>query len=236
LSISFDFVPPLARSGKKPFPEKITDTRGILLFATSFTHVIVTKDSGVTGIDQLKGKKFATQPVGTGSQYAFATLLTANGLSEKDLKLFVGGQSYGSNQIKDRNTVGMTATTAFPGGTISELFTTIGMRFLDVGDAVYEKVQKINPGLVRVTLPAKMYRGQTEPVKGIGTGSVLVTSAAQPEEEIYWITKTLVENLDALKKVHASLKGMTKESIVKLGGCPLHPGAERYYKEIGVIK
>ena len=129
----------------------------------------------------------------------------------------------------------MTATTAFPGGTISELCTSIDMRFLEVDDAIFQKVKEINPGLVRVTLPAGTYAGQEEAVEGIGTGSILVASADMPEDEVYWITKTIVENLDALKEVHASLQGMTKENMVELGGVALHPGAERYYREIGVI-
>jgi uncharacterized protein len=236
LGISMDFVPPLARAGGAPFPEAIEDTRGILLFSKSFTHVLATEESGVTSIEELDGRSFATQPVGTGSQYAFASLLEAYGLTEDSLDLATGGQSYGANQIKDRNLIGMTATTAFPGGTISELCTSINIRFLEVDDAAFQKVKEINPGLVRVTLPAGTYAGQEEAVEGIGTGSILVASADMPEDEVYWITKTIVENLDALKEVHASLQGMTREKMVELGGVALHPGAERYYREIGVIE
>lgn len=236
LGISMDFVPPLARKGGEPFPEPIQDTRGILSFSKSFTHVLVTDESGIQSIVELKGEPFATQPVGTGSQYAFEALLEANGLSEDDLQLSAGGQSFGASQVKDRNAVGMTATTAFPGGTISELFTSMDMEVLGVDEETFEKVQEINPGLVRVTLPAGTYPGQDEAVEGIGTASILVVSADMPDEEVYWITKTIVENLDQLKATHASLKDMTPESMVDLGGVELHPGAERYYREAGIIQ
>ena len=236
LGISMDFVPPLARKGGEPFPSAIQDTRGILSFSKSFTHVLVTEDSGIESIEGLEGESFATQPVGTGSQYAFAALLEANGLSEDDLQLSAGGQSFGANQVKDRNAVGMTATTAFPGGTISELFNSIDMKVLGVDEETFQKVQEINPGLVRVTLPAGTYPGQDEAVEGIGTGSILVASAEMPDEEAYWITKTIVENLDDLKATHASLAGMTPETMVDLGGVELHPGAEQYYREAGIIE
>jgi uncharacterized protein len=236
LGVSMDFVPTMQRAGEKPFPAKSEDARGIMMFSASFTHVLVTKDSGVTSIDQLKGKKFATQPVGTGSQYIFATLLNAYGLAESDLQLFSGGQSYGVNQVKDRNAIGMTATTVFPGGTISELATTIDVQFLGVSDEAFKRVQAINPGLVRLALPAKTYPGQTEPIQGVGTGSILVTSAKMPDDEVYWITKTIVENLEEYKKVHASLSDVTKESLAAFAGVPMHPGAARYYKEAGLIK
>jgi|SaaInl4_135m_RNA_FD_contig_31_35069_length_1179_multi_4_in_0_out_0_1 uncharacterized protein len=234
IGMTFDFVPAMGRAGEKPFPAKVTNVRGVAGFPPSFTHVLVAQDSGIKTFADLKGKKFATQRVGTGSQYAFAKLLLAHGLTEKDLQLFVGGQSYAVNNIKDRNVVGMTATTAFPGSKITELMTTRRMRFLEVGDEAYAKIKEINPGLIRFTLPAGTYRDQDADLPGIGTGTIFVARDNMPEEEAYWLSKTMAENVAALRKVHGSLKKMTKENVAAFGGLEPHPGSLRYFKEAGL--
>ena len=234
MGMTFDFVPAMGRSGEKPFTGKVTNVRGVAGFPPSFTHVLVAQDSGIKTFADLKGKKFATQRVGTGSQYAFAKLLLAHGLTEKDLQLFVGGQSYAVNNIKDRNVVGMTATTAFPGSKITELMTTRRMRFLEVSDEAYAKIKEINPGLIRFTLPAGTYRDQDAALPGIGTGTIFVVNASMPEDEAYWITKTMAENIEALRKIHGSLKKMTKEDVATFAGLEAHPGSLRYFKEVGL--
>ena len=234
LGMTHDFVPAVGRAGDPPFPAKVTNVRGVAGFPPNFTHVLVTADSQIKSFADLKGKKFATQAVGSGTQYAFEKLLIAHGLKEADLEPFVGSQSYAVNNIKDRNVIGMTATTMFPGSKITELMTTRDMHFLGVSDAAYEKVKAMNPGLIRLTLPAGTYRGQNEPVPGIGTGTIFVVNENMPDDQAYWITKTLVENVASLHKVHGSLKKMTEKDVASFNGVEAHPGSLRYFKDAGL--
>lgn len=234
LGMTQDFIPAMGLAGEAPFTEKVTNVRGVAAFPPNFTHVLVAEDSGIKSFADLKGKKFATQAVGSGTQYAFAKLLIAHGLKESDLELFVGSQSYAVDNIKDRNVIGMTATTMFPGSKVTELMTSRSMRFLEVGDEAYKKVKAINPGLIRLTLPAGTYRGQDKPVPGIGTGTIFVVNNDMPDDQAYWITKTMVENIESLRKIHGSLKGMKKEDVAAFTGVEAHPGSSRYFKDAGL--
>jgi len=234
LGFTMSILPELARRAAEPFPHEIEDTRGIAVLFPNFTHVLVRADSGVKSIEDLAGRRFASQPIGTGTQIAFADMLAAHGLSEDDLDLTRGGQTHGADQIRDGHAVGMTATTAAPGGTITELATVHDVVFLPLSDEAYEAMREINPGYVRTELPAGTYPGQDEAVPGTGTDTMLAVSESMPEEEVYWITRTLVENIERVQGIHASLAGLTPERMAAVEGLPLHPGAERYYEEHGL--
>lgn len=235
LGFTMTILPELARQGAEPFPEEVGGTRGIAVLFSNFTHVLVREDGGVETVPDLDGKSFASQPFGTGTQIAFANMLRAYGLSPDDLELTRGGQTHGADQVRDGHAVGMTATTAAPGGTITELASVVDVRFLPLSDEAYDRMTDINPGFVRKTLPAGTYPGQNEAVPGTGTDTILTVSQAMPEEEAYWITKTLVENIDRVKGIHASMSDLTPERLAAVQGVQLHPGARRYYEEQGLL-
>lgn len=235
LGFTTSIIPPLAEQGLEPFPEPVTNARAIAVLWQDFTHVIVREGSDVEEVPDLAGKRFASQPVGTATAVAFANLLEAYGLSEDDLTLTRGGQSHGVDQVKDRNAVGVTATTAAPSGTLTELVSTMDVQFLEVNDEAFQRLREINPGFIRYTLEPGTYPNQEEAVEGVGTTTLLITREDIPDEEVYWITRTLVENVANLNNIHAALAGLTPEAMADVSGIPLHPGAERYYREAGLI-
>lgn len=235
LGFTTSIIPPLAEQGLEPFTEPVTNIRGVAVLWSDFTHVMVREGSGVESIEDLAGTRFASQPVGTATAEAFKSLLQAYGLSEDDLTLTRGGQGHGSDQVKDRNAVGLTATTAAPAGTLTELAATADIDILGVSDEAYERLLEINGGFSRYSLPAGTYNGQDEDVVGVGTTTILVTHDAMSDDEVYWITKTLVENIADVNAIHASLSSLTPERMAAVAGVPLHPGAERYYRDAGLI-
>ncbi len=229
-------VLPMAREGAKPFPKKIDNVRAIGSFMTNATHVMVRKDAGVKSFADLKGKPFATQPIGNVTTLAFQILLNAAGIAEKDLKISRGGQNFGANQLKDRKVVGFTATTGYPAAAFLDAAQTIDVAFLPIDDKTLANVQKVNSGFVRHQLPANLYRGQDKPVPTMATQSMLITNTNVTDDEAYFITKTIVENLNTIKKVHASVKHVTPEFMARPPAVELHPGAKRYYMEKGYLK
>lgn len=235
LGFTMGILPKLAQQGTTPFDSKIESVRGLAVMFPNFAHVMVRKGNGVDSISDLAGKEFASQPVGTGTQLVFVDMLETYGLSEEDLTLTRGGQSHGADQVRDRQAVGLTATTAAPGGTLIELASSHNMAFLGIDDEHFEAMRKLNPGYVRTTLPAGTYPGQDEDVAGVGTDTILVVSEAMPEEHVYWITKVLVENIEKLNKVHSAMRNLTPEGMAKVQGLELHPGARRYYEEAGLL-
>ena len=228
-------VLPMAREGAKPFPKKIGNVRAIGSFMTNATHVMVRSDAGVNNFPDLKGKAFATQPVGNVTTLAFQILIGAYGLKESDLKISRGGQNFGANQLKDRKVVGFTATTGYPAAAFLDAAQTINVKLLGISDDALKKVQSVNSGFVRHQLPANLYKGQTKPVPTMATQSMLITNTNVTDDEAYFITKTIVENLNTIKKVHGSVKHLTPKFMARPPAIELHPGAAKYYKEKGYL-
>lgn len=235
IGFTMSIVPRMAELGLEPFEAPITNVMGIARLSPNKVHVVVSKDSGVTSIKELKGKPFASQPVGNVTTEAFKAVLAANGMKEDDIELTRGGQGYGASQMKDRRVVGFTGTTNVPSPAFADVAQSLDVRFLPLDDETFAAMQKDNPGFVRSVLPAGSYRGQDEDVPTAATDLILITHDRLSDDEAYWITKTLVENLDQVRRIHASLADLTVEGMAQVPGLKLHPGAERYYREAGAL-
>jgi hypothetical protein len=97
-------------------------------------------------------------------------------------------------------------------------------------------VEKIGSPYVAATIPAGTYEGQTEDVSTAAIGNFLVTHADVPEETVYQMTKLVYDNLPTLVAAHAAAKAIKAEAALTGMPVPLHPGAERYFKEAGILK
>lgn len=236
LGYTMTVLPALAAEGVDPFEQPVENIAGISVVFPNFGHVMVREDSGVTSFEDLAGQPFASQPIGTGTQIVFSDMLEIFGLTEDDLNVTRGGQGHGADQVRDRQAVGLTATTAAPSGTLTELATSHSMRFLGLDDDQFEAIREINPGYVRTILPAGTYAGQDEDIAGVGTDTILVVSQDMSDEHAYWITKTLVEGIASLNAAHSSMSDLTPEGMAAVQGVDLHPGARRYYEEAGILQ
>ncbi|MGD8557825.1 MAG: TAXI family TRAP transporter solute-binding subunit, partial [Chromatiales bacterium] len=86
------------------------------------------------------------------------------------------------------------------------------------------------------TIPGGMYRGSDEDTRTFGVGATFVTSTNTPDDTVYTVVKAVFENFDDFKKLHPAFANLKKEEMVKDGlSAPLHPGAEKYYKEAGLL-
>ena len=229
-------VIPLAQQGQKPFPRKIDNVRAIAAVMTNATHILVTNESGVKSLKDLKGRRFVSQPVGNVSQYAFQLILESQGLKESDLQLMRGGQRFGADTVKNRKATGFTATAVFPAGNFANAFRSVPSNFLDIDEETFKYVNGKNPGLFRLSIPANTYEGQTKPIRTVATRALLIVRDDMPEEHAYWLTKTLVENLPTLRKSHKAVRRLDLNIMANPPALPLHAGAKRYYTEAGTLK
>jgi TRAP transporter TAXI family solute receptor len=236
LGMTNGFAVPMAETGEPPFKDKVSGVMGLAVFMVSTVQVPVLADSGVKTYQDLKGKKYCLLPLSASSTIAFQKVLAAYGMSEDDTKFSRGNLGYCVNQIKDRKVIGTSAATAMPVGSYSELAASVPIRFLPVDDGAFERMKANNPAFVRVTMPAGVYKGMEQPVETVGTQALLIGGDALSDEEAYNIVKSMVENLDETRAIHAGMKGTSAESMAAVAGLKLHPGAERYYKEVGVLK
>lgn len=95
-----------------------------------------------------------------------------------------------------------------------------------IGDAAYQSA----------VIPGKTYEGQTADVPSVAVQNFLVTHEDVPVDTVYKMTRSLFENLDQMAAAHAAAKSINRAEALRGMPVPLHPGAEKYYREVGLIK
>ena len=128
--------------------------------------------------------------------------------------------------------------TTVPASFMLDLGTSMKMRMIPVSDAELAKMKELNPGLVRHVIPKGTYSqyGIEEDVATIQAPTILIGHAKTAPDTIYKITKALVEGREDFGRVTAAMKGVSGKDFAQNHGLPFHPGAERYYREAGLLK
>lgn len=204
-------------------------------------------DHGVSTIEEIFENKLPLRigcsPMGSMDAQGAYLLLEHFGVTQADLESWGGSitnQSGSENQaaLQDGKIDFYIDHTSSSSSTMAEIATTCDVTFLQWGDKLVDWFVT-EKGFQRITVPADSFKGQTSEITLPGSPDSIFASDALGEEIVYQVTKTLCENRDNLVATYNSLTPWDVETCMeteKLGGNPLHPGAERYYKEMGYIK
>ncbi|HSE93681.1 MAG TPA: TAXI family TRAP transporter solute-binding subunit, partial [Methylomirabilota bacterium] len=214
-----------------------------LYVATMYPNVwqlVVPADSPIKSLKDLKGKPVALPARGnTSLADGWENLLKANDMTLNDL----GPKNYGpvasnAEAIKNRQAVAAGWFTTVPASFILDLGSTMKLRMIGLTDAEFEAVKKINPGFVRHTIKNGTYaeQGIEGDVQTFQSPTILIASSKTPADVIYRVTKAIVEGRGDYVNVTKAMKDITAQDIGRDYGMPYHPGAAKYYKEIGVLK
>ncbi|PKP84454.1 MAG: C4-dicarboxylate ABC transporter substrate-binding protein, partial [Alphaproteobacteria bacterium HGW-Alphaproteobacteria-2] len=137
----------------------------------------------------------------------------------------------------DNNVDAMVYTVGHPSGAIQEATTACDTVLVNVTGPEIDKLIAENPYYRSATIPGGMYRGSDADVTTFGVGATFVTSADVPEDVVYNVVKAIFADLDQFKGLHPALGVLDPQQMVSDGNsAPLHPGAERYYREAGLLK
>ena len=246
-ALSFSLTNQWAFQGKHAYDRKLDMLRGIAGgMDTYYLAALVRTDSGIETVADLKEKRgrmsLGTLAVGSAGEYGARNLLEALGVTYDDIRK-AGGSVAHTNYptitaaIKDgrMNTLIAVITPAHP--SITEIALQNDVRFLAMTpDVVRTMREQFN--YEPLTMPAGMFRGASQATPTVGFPTVLITRQDVREDLVYLVTKAISENKDKLVAAH---KGLSKfDPMVawkrELVGLPLHPGAERYYREKGWMK
>ena len=128
--------------------------------------------------------------------------------------------------------------TTVPASYILDLGSARKLRMVPVPDDIIEKMRQVNPGFVRHVVAKGTYsaQGLGEDVVTIQSPTILIASSKTPADVIYKVTKAIVDGREAFANVTAAMKGVTAKDMAQNFGMPYHPGAERYYREAGLLK
>lgn len=223
-----------AIAGVDPFETKAQNVRHLMTLYDQIFQMVAPEDSGIKTVADFKGKQITTQPTGNTGEQMTRHILQVYGLSYKDMaKVHLVSYNDSVNLVKDRHADAFSLITTVPAPSITELAMSRKLRIIPVPDDKMQELKKINSGYVRKIIPKGSYEGQTEDVHTFGTYTHLIISAKLPEAFVYDLTKVLAKNVNKLGEVVSAVKGLDVKGMAADVGVPFHPGAEKYYKEVG---
>ena len=214
---------------------------GLRLIANLYpesVHVVVRKGSAIKSVADLKGKRVALDEPGSGTLVNARAILAAYGVKESDIKPEYIKPNQAGDKMKDGSLDAFFFTGGTPAGAIAELATAgTGIDILPIDGPQADALRKASPFFAPDTIPADTYKG-VGAVKTLAVGAQWVTSDKADAATVYEITKALFSDAaqQQLQAGHAKGKTITKENAVRGAGIPFHPGAERYYKEAGLLR
>ena len=217
---------------------KTPDVRTIANYSATPQHIMVRLGANITSIADLKGKKMEMLAAGDGVEVSTRKVLSALGMKWEDIKPeYSGNRVQAASRLKTGQADGIIDATGLGAAWITDIVGD-GSRFtfLSLSDAEIGKILAANKEFSRMDIPAGTYRGQDKTISGVGVWTVIVCSKNLSDDLVYNITKQLFANQQFLKERHNYFKDLSPQNIVGAVVAPLHPGAARYYKEIGVLK
>jgi uncharacterized protein len=223
--------------GRPPFKAKMTEMRQLANLYPQYFQMPVLVSSGIKSVADLKGKIIAPGPKGQTGEFAARQVLEIYGLSYNDMKK-VQHVSYNDTValMKDGHCDAWLLCTTIPASSIMDLASTRKIDLLALPEDKIAAMRKLNAGYVRKVIPKGTYQGVDHDVQTIGWYTHLIVSAKLPEDLVYKMTKSLANNLERYGAIVKAMKGLKAADLAEDIGIPLHPGALRYYKEIGAIK
>lgn len=240
------FVNAAAYRGLPPYDRPMTELRALAGgMSMNFFHFFVAADSPIRTMDEVFGQKkklrIAVSPAGTSDEWVFRKVLEYYKTNYKDLEKagFVfsrGNYAHQANQFKDGNVDAVFTFLALPGAAVTEASVGRKLRLIDFPEDLLDYLGQF--GILPGKIPVGTYpkAANTRDVVTARSGSVITVHKDMPEDLAYRITRAINENLDKVHKIHASLKPYRVVDGPTGCGVPLHPGAERYYREKGVLK
>jgi TRAP transporter TAXI family solute receptor len=142
-----------------------------------------------------------------------------------------------SQALCDGNIDAFFYTVGHPSGAIKEATTSCDSTIVAVDNEATQTLVDDNPYYRVATIPGGMYRGNDEDVKTFGVAATFVTSSDVDEDVVYEVVKAVFENFDSFKRLHPAFSNLKKEEMVSDAlSAPLHKGAEKYYREAGLIE
>lgn len=215
------------------FKAKLDKLRGIAAVYPNYIQIVASKESGITDFAGLKGKGLSVGAPKSGTELNARKIFEAAGSSYSDLgKTEFLPFAESVELIKNRQLDATLQSAGLGVASIKDLATSVDINVVAIPSDV---VAKLGSPYIAATIPAGTYKGQDKDVPTVAVGNFLITGADVSEETAYQMTKQLFENLPDMVAAHKAATAISIEKALEGMPVPLHPGAERYYKEKGLL-
>ncbi|WP_349572468.1 TAXI family TRAP transporter solute-binding subunit [Azotobacter salinestris] len=217
------------------FKAPLKNLRAIAGTYNNYIQVVASADSGIKTLADLKGKRISVGAPKSGTELNARAIFKAAGMSYKDLgKVEFLPYAESVELIKNRQLDATLQSSGLGMAAIRDLATTMPVTFVAIPAEVVEKIG--SPAYQAGTIPAGTYEGQKEDVPTVAITNILVSHAKVSDEVAYQMTKLMFDNLGRLATAHSAAKEIKLETATRNLPIPLHPGAERFYREAGVLQ
>lgn len=216
--------------------QPITNLRAIASLYPETIHIVATKASGIKTIEDLKGKRVGVGAPNSGTAADAEIILNAHGIAFGDIKAdYLSFTEVAQRLIDGQIDAGFT-TAGFPTSSIINIATKRDIVLIPISAERIKELVEAIPYYGATVIPGGLYKGVDEDVPALATPALWIADAKLSPTLVYKMTKALWEHRDVLEKVHSQGKNITLETALDGIGIPLHPGAEKYYKEVGLIE
>jgi TRAP transporter TAXI family solute receptor len=217
------------------FRTSLRNLRGVAAIYRNYIQLVVSESSGVKTLLNLKGKRVSVGPKQSGTELNARAIFAAAGLSYANFNrtdYLPFGQS--AKMIENGELDATLQSAGLGVDSIRHLSTAVPIRMVAIPKEIVMKIG--DPAYVPSVIPAGTYEGQSEPVETAAVVNFLVTREDLSDDVVYAMTKAIFSNLNELVQIHPAAREIAIKDAVSGMPLPLHPGAERYYREIGLVK
>ncbi|HWL12673.1 MAG TPA: TAXI family TRAP transporter solute-binding subunit [Ureibacillus sp.] len=227
-----------AYNGEGTFKNKRYD--GVRILANLYpnvSHIVVLNDDDIQSIEDLRGKSFVYGAAGSSTEMESKLVLEAHGIKADEVKGNYVGFTEATDLMRNGQVDGVNIYSGVPAAATTELISTLDTKVLNFSEEAIQQMVDQYPWNFKYVIEANTYDKQPEPITTVGQYSTIVIDESVSEEAAYELTKILWENVDELEKSFSIAKQFDPQKAIEgTAGVPLHPGAEKYYKEIGVME
>jgi len=225
--------------GLKPYKKEFNKMRGMGILFANWGEPYTLKKSGIRTYFDLKGRTICGGAPGGSMHKLFFDWVKIHGLDpEKDMKIVFMPARGAVDALKTGQIDAAMQIAAIPTADITELSLTHEVEIIRFAPGHRDKLVKAMPKYLPMTIPAGTYRGIDEDVETVGMAALWACKLDLPDDLVYRLVKAIYSpaGLEYLVKVHPAAKGIKLENAAKWNPIPLHPGAEKFFREAGVLK
>jgi hypothetical protein len=223
----------------QPFVDQgaFTDLRSVFSLHTEAFTVIVRSDSGIKKLDDLVGKRVNIGNPGSGNRATMEVVMKAKGWTRESFKL--ASELKGSEQpqaLCDNKIDAMIYNAGHPNGAVQEVATSCDVKIISVDSPEIDKLLANNAYYAYTEIPKGMYAGNPNSVKTFGVKATFVSTVKVSDDIVYQVVKSVFDNFENFKTLHPVFSNLDPKKMVTEGNtAPLHKGAERYFREKGLL-
>ena len=215
------------------FKAKADKLRAISTLYPNYIQVVAAKGAGVKTLADLKGKRVSVGAPKSGTEVNARTVFAAAGLTYDDMQVQYLPFGESVELMKNRQLDATLQSAGLGVASIRDLANSIDIVVVAIPLDVVAKIN--DPAYISGEIPAGTYQGQDTPVVTAAVNNILVTSSDLPDELVYQMTKAMFDHLADMVAAHSAAKAISLDTAAKGLPIPLHPGAQRFYKEKGVL-